>query len=85
MQHWGVVRSEDDDGTGCNHVVPLIEIDGQRVPSCLHILSPECPCHPFPEKAKGGWTVWMHYDPDHPGGLTLEQWLERRKLALTAK
>lgn len=80
---WGSVHGTDNDGKPSWHVLPLIDIDGEKLASAAHDASPTCHCGPFPEKAKGGWNVWHHLEPEHPGAMTIDEFLARKKKALT--
>lgn len=79
--NWGVIEQLDD-CTGqfvAYHVVPMTlpDPEGEPVMSAAHDLSSACPCHPFLEKGHGGWDIWEHHDPDHPGALPEEEYRER--------
>jgi hypothetical protein len=66
--NWGVIEERDDDGVFiAYHVMPMVNIDGEDVPSAAHIMSDACPCHPSFSQGNGGWDIWTHHDPDHPG------------------
>ncbi len=82
---WGCLVAEDDDGASCWHVLPLIELDGEMVPVWSHDASSRCHCGPFPERAAGGWNVWFHCDPDHPGAMTPDEFWQRKRTALAVK
>lgn len=71
--NWGLVCGEDD-GAACWHVVPLVKIGDEHVCSAAHEISPTCQCGPFGGQGAGGWIVWQHFDPDHAGAMTKEEW-----------
>lgn len=80
--NWGSVSSQDEDGSACWHVVPLVDMDGDAVPSAAHEISPQCQCHPFKGQGKGGWTVWQHFDPTHPRALGYDEYVRLRREAM---
>jgi hypothetical protein len=78
------------------HVLPLVQADGESLCSAAHRMSAECQCGPFYTLGGSGipsqvgkrdgdgklicWKIYHHFDPDHPGSLTYEEWIiERRK------
>jgi len=82
---WGVVEDREENGTFiAYHVVPMVEIDGDSIPSGAHIMSDSCPCHPFLSHGEGGWDIWNHFDPAAPGGLSMHEW-NRQKLEAQGK
>jgi len=83
---WGVIeqRDEETDEFLAYHVVPMTrpDPDGEPVVSAVHDLSETCPCHPFLEYGSGGWRIWEHHDPDHPGALPELEYRERSLKAI---
>lgn len=74
---WGVVEKRDDEGEFlAYHVVPMVQLDvaDEPVMSAAHILSEDCPCHPFLNHGKGGWNIWNHHDEGHTGALSEHEW-----------
>lgn len=66
--NWGVVEDRDDDGNFlAYHIMPMVDLDGEAVPSAAHDVSDTCPCHPSMDHGNGGWLIWIHHDADHPG------------------
>lgn len=68
--NWGVIEQLDDNGYFlAYHVVPMVRPDpeGEPVMSAARELSSSCDCRPLLEHGKGGWNIWNHNDPDHPG------------------
>ena len=79
--NWGVIEQRSDHGCFiAYHVVPMVHPDpeGDPVMSAAHDLSEGCPCKPFLEHGKGGWDIWQHHDPDHPGALSEEDFQSRK-------
>ena len=77
---WAVVEELDDRGQFlCFHTVPMVTLDGDVFISAYHDLSDRCPCHPLFTRNPQGLIQWWHYDPDHPGALTDEQWEKLKK------
>jgi hypothetical protein len=80
------------------HVVPLIDCDGESICSAAHDLDPNCQCHPFYTLGGSGlpsqlnrkrsngklvcWQIWQHFDPDHPGALSIDEWRNQRRMAM---
>ena len=68
--NWGVIEDRDEDGVFiAYHVMPMIQLDGESIVSAAHDMSDACPCHPNLSQGDGGWDIWTHHDPDHPGSL----------------
>jgi hypothetical protein len=80
------------------HVVPIINCDGEAICSANHVLHSYCHCKPFHTLGGSGipsqlnhkgadgkllcWEVWQHFDPDHPGALSHNDWIEKRRAAM---
>jgi hypothetical protein len=78
---WGCIEERTDSGEFvAYHVVPMIRPDpeGEAIMSAAHDLSSNCQCHPFLDHGNGGWDIWEHHDPDHPGALPESDYSERR-------
>jgi hypothetical protein len=66
--NWGVVEERDDAGKFiAYHIMPMVDLDGEPVPSGAHELSDACSCHPNLTEHDGDWDIWNHHDPEHPG------------------
>lgn len=76
--NWGVFEVWPEKDTTELHVVPMIDLDGEKVMSAARVLNSECRCGPLPEISKFGVKMWNHCDPDHVGALTDEEWIERK-------
>ena len=61
---WGIVADKK-----ILHIVPLVDLDGERVMSAAHQADMYCPCNPTfdPE-----YSIANHHDPEHPGSLERE-------------
>ena len=71
--NWGCIEDRDDEGKFiAYHIVPMVTIGGEAVMSAAHDLSDACPCHPNLQYGKGGWVIWDHHDPSHPGSKEKE-------------
>ena len=70
---WGVIDVRDEQGRFiAYHVMPVILSEGEWVPTGSHEMSEDCHCNPFLSHGNGGWPVWNHFDPSHPGGMSAE-------------
>lgn len=75
---WGVIEIDENpelDLPASRHVVPMVSIDGELVPSAAHTLNPNCPCHPRDigdhDFTSDNWTgqIWNHNDEEAPGSM----------------
>ena len=80
-KNWGVVEVRDDDGNFiAYHIMPMVDCDGEAVPSNAHTLSDSCHCRPTFEVGHRECSIWNHHDPTHPGSIEMESAaVERRK------
>lgn len=83
--NWGLVKQTKDDGNTCWHVMPMVDIFGELVPSVAHYPLLNCPCCPLLSYGKGGWEIWTHFDIHHPGALSEEEWREMRDKSVSAE
>ena len=68
--NWGVIEERTGAGEFVSyHVVPMVrpDPDGEAVMSWMHDLSEACQCHPGLMHGAGGWKIYDHHDPEHPG------------------
>lgn len=71
--NWGCIEEREDDGTFiAYHIMPMITMDGDSVVSDAHDMSKDCHCRPFLTYGRGGWKIYDHHDPDHPGSREKE-------------
>ena len=76
---WGVVEIEADpelDLPAERHIVPIVDLDGEKVPSAAHEFTSACFCRPrdigkHESAGPNEWPgpMWNHNDPDAPGSL----------------
>lgn len=79
---WGVFEEQDDAGKFfAYHIVPMVDLDGESAMSAAHTLEQNCACQPIFDKTKSGRKLVAHHDPDHPGAMTEDEWMEKRKAA----
>lgn len=80
---WGIVEQKNErDQFIAFHVVPIIYLDGEPYASGAHELNGTCPCQPFSTLNKHEARVWQHFDPHHPGALSNEEWIMKRREAM---
>lgn len=88
MSNWGVIEERDEGGKFiAYHVMPMIHVDDETIPSAAHYLSDACPCIPtlrhcgnleafVGETSEDGklkrWIMWDHHDATHPGSRERE-------------
>ena len=71
---WGVIEERDEGGKFmAYHVMPMIHVDTETIPSAAHDLSDAGPCHPNLMRGKGGWKIWDHHDATHQGSYESEK------------
>ena len=79
---WAVIEERDEGNTFvAYHIMPMVTLDGDEMPSAAHDLSETCPCHPLFGRNVHGCVVWNHHDPDHDGALTDSEWEEKKQEA----
>ena len=76
---WGVIEIEADpdlDLPAERHIVPMLDLDGERLPSAAHEFTPNCFCRPrdigkYESAGPNAWPgpIWNHNDPEAPGSL----------------
>lgn len=73
---WGAFQQRDRDGQFmAYHVVPIVEADGDELPSTAHKLSAYCECHPLCEISQITRTkIFSHHDPEAEGALSETEW-----------
>ena len=69
----GAVEERDVDGRFiAYHVMPMVLLGDESVVSAAHTLSKYCDCKPDLEFGNGGWKIYNHHDPEHPGSIESE-------------
>jgi hypothetical protein len=76
---WGVFEERDDVGRfRAYHVVPVVQANGDILPSAAHTLSANCDCKPLHERSRYDIDLYNHHDPDADGAMAEDDW-EKKK------